>query len=81
MGTSGIMIKVHAPGTRKLSQFAHPVSRVKSHTSSSNMPKPPQGHLGPPLSFIGFTVLLGCSLSSFPERAFMDNWFLAIIPS
>ena len=33
-----------------VTNFAHPVSKVKSHTSSLNMPWPPWGCVEPPLS-------------------------------
>ena len=82
MGTSCI-INSSCPGHRKKrldSSIAHPVSRVKHYTCSLVMPRPQQGWLGPPLSGIGITVLLGCPLSSFTERSFMDDWLLASIP-
>ena len=63
-----------------VTQFAYPVRRVTSHTSSSNMPMPPWGCLGQPLSCIGTTVLPGCSVSSFSERSFADNWPLTSVP-
>ena len=63
------------------SSITHLVSGVKCHTCSSGMPRPQQGCLGPPLSGIGVTVLLGCSLSSFMETSFSDNWLLTSIPS
>ena len=51
-----------------VSQFAYPVSSVKSHISSPDLPRPPWGCLGPPLSFVGISVLSGCSVISFSEK-------------
>ena len=78
-----VALTVHTPGTGKMphSSIAHPGNRVKCYTCSSIMPRPPQSCLGPPLSGIGVSVLPGCSLSSFMERSFMDDWLHAPIPS
>ena len=65
-----------------VTQFTQPVSRVNSHTFSADLPKPLQGWLGPPFSFIGISVLLGCSMVSFiGKRSFTDSCLLTSIPS
>ena len=56
------------------------MSRVKLHISSPDLPRPPWGCLGPPLSFIGISVLLGCSVISFSEKSFMDGWLFTSVP-
>ena len=63
-----------------VTQFAHPVSKVKSHTFCLNMPRLPQGCLGPALSYIGITVLLGCSVSSFSEKV-LCRWLASCLCS
>ena len=58
-----------APGTGKnVTQFNHSPGE-QSYTHSSLLPRPLWECLGPPFSGIGFSVLLGCSLSSFLERS------------
>ena len=81
METSGINKSLGPQHKKIVIQFTHPVSRVKSHTSSSNMPRPPQECLGSPLSCIVSHSLPEYSLSSFSERSLVDDWLLASIPS
>ena len=38
------------------------------HFFSADLPKSPQGCLGPPLSLLGISVLPGCSMFSFSEK-------------
>ena len=53
-----------------VTQFAHPVSRVSSHTFflTADLPKSPWACLGPPTSFLGISVFPGCQRISFSEN-------------
>ena len=63
-----------------VTQFAHQVNKVKLHTFSSHLPRPPQEWLGPSLSFIGISVLLGCSVISFLEKV-LCRWLASCLCS
>ena len=45
---------------------------------SSDLPKSSWGCLGPPLSFLGVSVLLGCSTFSFSEKG--PLWMIGFLP-
>ena len=61
-------------------QFVHPVSRVSSQTFFSlQICLHPQGCLGPCLSCLGLSILLGW-IAFMEKGSFLDGWLLTFVP-